>query len=143
MVRMIMGAGVLLAFAYYMMPSESQVQAVEAQREYQKDTKVFLEQQRVARSIMNDDRVVELAKRVRSDLDRERFNPAWYIMGRLEENNPDIVVASLSESGEMTFTNEAKDVKVACRHIDQQQMWLTECMATSLNEADFIDKTVY
>lgn len=143
MVKMILSAALLLGFAFYMMPSDQQIQTLESRQNYEKEAETFREQARIVQSIIKDKQVIELSERVKADLERGEFNPAWYIMDRLENQNPDIIDASLAESGEMTFTNDAKNVKVSCKHEYNKPRWRTVCMATSLDEEKFLDKSVF
>lgn len=143
MVRIILGAVFMLGFGFYMMPSDQQLQALESQQNYEKETDTFVKQARIAQSIISDKQVVELSERVKADLERGELNPAWYIMDKLTDRNPDITDATLTASGEMTFINTANDVKVACQHEDHTHHWLTVCMATSLDGEKFFDKAVY
>lgn len=143
MIKLLLSAALMLCLAFYLMPSDQQVKAIQAQQTYEQKTATVIEQRRISRSIINDKEVIKLAGRVKADLERGELNPAWYIMDRLVDQNPDIQQASLAESGEITLTNETNDVKVSCAQEQYSGRWSTVCMATSMNGKDFFERIIY
>lgn len=143
MIKLLLSAALMLGLAFYLMPSDQQVKAIQAQQTYEQETATVIEQRRISRSIINDKEVIKLAGRVKADLERGELNPAWYIMDRLADQNPDIQEASLAKSGQITLTNETNDVKVSCAQEQHSGRWLTVCMATSINGEDFFERVIY